>query len=76
MSKFEKLVEKILNGKNVSYNDAENLLLHLGFQLKIRGSHHIFRKPQYHQTISLKKRSLLLSYQIDDLKEVLKDHDY
>lgn len=76
MSKLDKLIEKILNGKNVSYDDAENLLLHLGFQLKIRSSHHNFRKPQYHRTLSIKKRSQLLSYQIDDLKEVLKDHGY
>jgi predicted RNA binding protein YcfA (HicA-like mRNA interferase family) len=76
MSKFEKLIQKILNGKNVTYDDSENLLLHLGFQLKIRGSHHNFRKPQYHRTLSIKKRPQLLSYQIDDLKEVLKDHGY
>jgi predicted RNA binding protein YcfA (HicA-like mRNA interferase family) len=74
MSEFEKLIQKILNGKNVSYNDAENVLLNLGFQIKIRGSHHNFRKPQYSRTISIKRRPQLLSYQIDDLKEVLKDH--
>lgn len=76
MGKFEKLIEKILNGKNVSYQEAENLLLNLGFQLKIRGSHHNFRKSGYQRTISIKKRPQLFDYQIDDLKEVLKDHGY
>ncbi len=76
MSKFEKLIEKILSGKNVSYEDAENVLLNLGFQLKTRGSHHNFRKPQYHRTLSIKKRPQLLPYQINDLREVLKDHGY
>ena len=76
MSKFDKLIEKILNGKNISYSEAEKLLIHLGFELKIRGSHHNFRKPQYPQTISIKKRSQLIAYQIDDLKEVLKNHGY
>lgn len=57
MSKIEKLILKIVNGKNVSYDEVENVLLNLGFQLKIRGSHHIFRKPQYPRTISIKKRS-------------------
>jgi predicted RNA binding protein YcfA (HicA-like mRNA interferase family) len=76
MSKLEKLIEKILNGKNVTYDDAENLLEHLGFTLKIRASHHIFRKPQYHRVISLKKRPQLLRYQIDELQEVLKDHGH
>ncbi len=76
MSKFEKLIQKILNGKNVSHDEVENVLLHLGFQLKIRGSHHNFRKPQYHRTLSIKRRSQLLPYQIEDLKEVLQDHGY
>jgi predicted RNA binding protein YcfA (HicA-like mRNA interferase family) len=76
MSKCEKLIQKILSGKNVSYDEAENMLLNLGFQLKIRGSHHNFRKPKYHRTISIKKRPQLLSYQVNDLQEVLKDHGY
>jgi len=76
MSKFEKLIKKILNGKNISYEEAEKLLLSFGFELKIRGSHHSFRKPQYPRTLSIKRRSQLLPYQIDDLKEVLKDHGY
>jgi len=70
------LIQKILNGKNISYQDAENVLLSLGFQLKIRGSHHNFRKHQYHRTIAIKRRPLLLDYQVDDIKEVLKDHGY
>lgn len=76
MSKIEKLIQKVLNGKNVSYNEAENLLLNLGFQLKVRGSHHNFRKAGYHRVIVIKRRKLLYDYQVDDLKEVLKDHGY
>lgn len=76
MSKFEKLILKILNGKNISYKEAENILLNLGFELKIKGSHHSFRKPGYVKTISIKKRTLLYDYQVDDLKEVLREHGY
>lgn len=76
MSKLEKLIEKILNGKNVSYDDAQNILEHLGFTLKIKASHHIFRKPQYHRIVSLKRRPQLLQYQVDDLKKVLEDYGY
>lgn len=75
MSKRDKLIQKIKDGKNVSYQEAENLLLGYGFQLKINGSHHNFRKQGYHRTIVIKKRKLLYDYQIDDLKEVLKDHE-
>ena len=76
MSKLEKLIQKILSGKNVSYDDAEKLLEHLGFTRKISASHHIFRKQKYHRTISIKKRSELLKYQVDALQEVLEDHGY
>jgi hypothetical protein len=76
MSKLEKLIDKVLNGKNISYDDAQNLLEHLGFTLKIKASHHIFRKPQYPRVISLKKRTLLIRYQVDELQEVLEDHGF
>ncbi len=76
MSQFDKLIKKILNGKNVSYDEGELVLLKLGFDLNIRGSHHSFRKSGYKNVVTLKKRSLLISYQIDKLQEVLKDHGY
>ncbi len=76
MSKLQKLVEKIFNGRDVSYEEAENLLLKLGFDVDIRGSHHIFRKKGFTKNISLKRRSQLLSYQLNELKEVLKEHGY
>lgn len=54
MSKFEKLIDKIFHGKNVSYEDGANLLFRLGFQLEIRGSHHTFRKAGFLKNVSLK----------------------
>jgi len=76
MSKLQKLVQKILEGQDVSYKEAEGLLLKLGFQLETRGSHHIFRKGGYPKNVSIKRRPQLLPYQIADLKEVLRDHGY
>jgi predicted RNA binding protein YcfA (HicA-like mRNA interferase family) len=76
MSKFEKLIERILNGRSVSYSEAENLLKKLGFKMDSRGSHHVFRKPGYPRNVTLKQRSELLSYQTMLLIEVLKDHGY
>ena len=34
MTQTEKLISKILIGKNVIYQDAESLLLKLGFEIK------------------------------------------
>ncbi len=76
MSKFQKLVEKVLEGRNVSYEDAEKILEHLGFKKRVRGSHHVFSKDNYIKNVSIKKRSQLLSYQVNDLKEVLREHGY
>lgn len=76
MSKLQKLIERILEGRNLSYKEAETLLLKLGFQLEIHGSHHVFRKKGFAKNISIKRRSQLLPYQIADLKEVLRDHGY
>ncbi len=76
MSQWQKLIQKILEGKNTSYEEAKNVLFHLGFELKIRGSHHIFRKNGYIKNVSIKRRSQLLPYQMRDLKEILRDHEY
>ncbi|HAZ15481.1 MAG: hypothetical protein A2Y28_05335 [Chlamydiae bacterium GWC2_50_10] len=69
-------MQKILKGRDVSYDEAEKLLLKLDFQLEIRGSHHLFRKQGYLRNVSIKRRSQLLPYQITDLREVLRDHGY
>ncbi len=47
MSKFEKLRQKIVEGRsdaNIDFEDLRNFLLVLGFVERIKGSHHNFRK--------------------------------
>lgn len=73
MSKLEKLIQKIFARQQVSYKDAEKILFDLGYELKVNGSHHVFRKAGY-KHVTIKQRSELLSYQITDLQEVLRDH--
>ena len=76
MGKNDKLINKILENRTITYNEAERLLFKLGFELEICGSHHVFRKKGYFKNISIKKRKQLLPYQLRDLKEVLRDHGY
>lgn len=66
MTKRQKLIEKILAGKNVAYEDAEKILLYLGYALEIRGSHHIFRKDWFFEKYFAKKAftTTVLSSQI------------
>jgi hypothetical protein len=76
MSKFEKLKLKIKKGQTISYEEAENFLLRLGFKVRSPGSSHfIFWKEGYDKNISIKKRSSLLPYQMRMLEEVLKNHE-
>ena len=47
MSRHEKLLERILSGEadaNIRFHDLCVLLQRLGFEMQIRGSHHVFRK--------------------------------
>jgi len=47
MSKYDKLLFQILRGTsdaNVPFNDLRNLLKSIGFEERIRGSHHMFRR--------------------------------
>lgn len=76
MGKLDKSIERILARNTVSYADAEKILLKLGFDFRVRGSHFVFGKSGYPNNVTLKKRSQLLPYQINMLVEVLKDHGY
>jgi predicted RNA binding protein YcfA (HicA-like mRNA interferase family) len=76
MTKLEKLIDKILAGRDISYEEAERILVQLGFKVRVKGSHHVFFKDNYMRNLSIKRRSQLLAYQIRELKEVVRDHGY
>ena len=47
MGKHEKVMEKILRGTsdaNIAFDDIRSILLYLGFDERIRGSHHIIER--------------------------------
>ena len=47
MSRFDKLVEKLLRGTsdaNFAFDDLRYVLLRLGFDERIHGSHHVYRR--------------------------------
>jgi hypothetical protein len=75
-SKREKLIQKIMTGKGVSYKEAETILLYLGFNVEVSGSYHVFRKKGYPKNVSLKIHVELKAYQIKLLQEVLEDYGH
>ncbi len=79
MSKFEKLRQKILNGKsdaNVNFEDLRNFLLTFGFVERIKGSHHSYRKEGIIEKPNLQRDgSKAKSYQVRQIRDILKKYD-
>lgn len=58
MSKHEKLLLKILQGTsdaNIAFEDLCTLLKKLGFEERVRGSHHVFRKEGIMEKMNLQR---------------------
>lgn len=58
MAKYDRLLARILRGgsdANIPFNDLCQLLQQLGFEERIRGSHHIFRKVGVEEKINLQR---------------------
>jgi predicted RNA binding protein YcfA (HicA-like mRNA interferase family) len=58
MNKHEKLLQRVLLGtadNNISFNALCGLLIYLGFDERIRGSHHIYRQQGIPELINLQK---------------------
>lgn len=80
MPKHRELLDKILLGAcdaNIDFSDLSALMLRLGFEERIRGSHHVFRRAGVEERINLQRdgkhakvyqvrqvRALLLRYRL------------
>jgi predicted RNA binding protein YcfA (HicA-like mRNA interferase family) len=75
MGKYEKLIEKILIGKsdhNIDFNDLVNLLLNLGFDQRIKGSHHIFYKEDIEEIINIQPTgNKAKPYQVKQIRNMI-----
>jgi len=75
MDKYEKLLDRILRGKsdaNIPFDDLCQLLRHLGFDERTRGSHHIFRKAGVEEKINLQRDgSKAKPYQVSQVRSVI-----
>lgn len=80
LDKHERLIQQIVGGRadaNIAFNDLCNLLIRCGFEMRVKGSHNIFRKAGIEEKINLQKddnkakpyqvkqvRHLILKYKI------------
>lgn len=75
MGKYEKLIFMILCGTsdaNISFSDLINLLQYLGFEMRIRGSHHIFRKKGIEEKPNLQKDgNKAKQYQVKQIRNII-----
>jgi hypothetical protein len=75
VSQQDKLLAKILSGAsdtNISFEQLCQLLIKLGFDERIRGSHHIFTKEGVEEILNLQpKQGKAKTYQIKQVREVL-----
>ncbi|MDQ3711981.1 MAG: type II toxin-antitoxin system HicA family toxin [Acidobacteriota bacterium] len=79
MSKFDKLRQKILDGKsdaNVCFEDLRNFLLNLGFAERVKGSHHSYRKEGIAEKPNLQRDgNKAKSYQVRQIRDILRKYN-
>jgi len=75
MGKYTKLKQKILVGgsdTNVEFAGLRKLLLRLGFDERIRGSHHIFTRGDVQEILNLQpKDAKAKPYQVRQVRAIL-----
>lgn len=69
------MLEKIMRGTsdtNIDFSDLRQILTNLGFQERIRGSHHIFTKDSVVEIINLQpKGSKAKPYQVKQVRNLI-----
>jgi len=80
VSKYEKLREQILSGKsdaNIRFEDLRQFLISLGFEEKIKSSHHIFRKEGIEKKPNLQRDgSKAKGYQVRQVRDILRKYNF
>lgn len=75
MGPSEKVLARILRGAsdaNIPFDDLRQLLRHLCFDERTRGSHHVFRKSGVEELINLQREGgKAKAYQVRQVRAVL-----
>lgn len=79
MGKRRKLYDKIVSGRsdaNIPFEQTVNMLVHLGFRERIRGSHHIYFKEGIEEIIDIQNvGGKCKPYQVQQMRAVLKKYN-
>jgi hypothetical protein len=75
MGKYSKLRQRILAGgadANVEFSSLCQLLVRLGFDQRVKGSHHIFTREGVDEILNLQpKGNKAKSYQVNQVRSIL-----
>ncbi|MFZ4555622.1 MAG: type II toxin-antitoxin system HicA family toxin [Pseudanabaena sp.] len=75
MGRAAKLLLKILKGvsdNNILFDQLCQLLVNLGFEQRVRGSHHIFTQDGIHEIINIQpKGSQAKAYQVRQIRGLI-----
>jgi predicted RNA binding protein YcfA (HicA-like mRNA interferase family) len=75
MGKYTKLFANVIFGRNdqsIRFTDLTHLLLAMGFNERIKGSHHIFYRQGIEEIINLQpKESLAKAYQVRQVRSLI-----
>jgi hypothetical protein len=75
MAKRDKILDKILRGAsdaNIDFDDLRQTLRRLGFDERVKGSHHIFTKTGVEEIFNLQaKGSKSKPYQVKQVRNVI-----
>ena len=78
MGKYDKLLFQILRGlsdANIELEDLCYLLKYLGFEFRVSGSHHVFRKSGVPEKINLQRQgSKAKPYQVKQVRVIIQKH--
>jgi hypothetical protein len=78
MGKYDKLILQILRGlsdANISFDDLQHLLEHLGFEVRIRGRHHVYRRTGILEKINLQRQGAKAKpYQVKQVREIIQKY--
>ena len=72
---MDKVLERVLSrtsDANIRFDDLCHLLSSLGFEMRVRGNHHIFRKAGVEEKINLQREgSEAKPYQVRQVRAVI-----
>ena len=71
-----KIIEKILSGisdKNIRFSELRNIIVKLGFDERLKGSHHIFTKTGVEEIINLQplRDGKAKPYQVKQVRNII-----